>query len=168
MGAGLAAGASLPFGAREAKLRYLDIPWLLGATVAGGILAPLALLCGLRGTPAATASLLLSFENVATAGIAALLFGEFVGQRAWGAIIFITVGSAILGISPGEGWGFSPYVLLVILACSLWGLDNNLTRHVSLKNPRAIVAVKGLLAGGSPWDSQPSWEDPCLGWDQRL
>jgi len=148
LGAGLAAGVSLPFGAREAKLRSLDIPWLLGATVAGGILAPLALLYGLRGTPAATASLLLSFENVATAGIAALLFGEFVGRRAWGAILFITVGSTILGISPGGGWGFSPYVLLVILACSLWGLDNNLTRHVSLKDPRAIVAVKGLLAGG--------------------
>ena len=148
LGAGLAAGLSLPFGAREARLRPADIPWLLGATLAGGVLAPLALLYGLRGTAAATASLLLSFENVATAAIAALLFREFVGRRAWGAILLITVGSAILGISPAGGWGFSPYVLLVLLACGLWGLDNNLTRLVSLKDPRAIVTVKGLLAGG--------------------
>ncbi|HIQ00320.1 TPA: DMT family transporter [Candidatus Bipolaricaulota bacterium] len=148
LGAGVAAGASLPFGVREARLRVADLPWVLGATLAGGVLAPIALLYGLRGITAATASLLLSVENVATAAIAAVAFREFVGRRAWGAILLITVGSAILGISPAEGWGFSPYALLVLLACALWGLDNNLTRLVSLKDPRAIVAVKGILAGG--------------------
>ncbi|MCD5408491.1 EamA family transporter [Candidatus Bipolaricaulota bacterium] len=147
LGAGLATGISLPFRNPEARLRRGDFPWLLGATLAGGVLAPIALLYGLKGTPAATASLLLSFESVATAFIAAVLFGEFVGRRAWTALLFMTVGGTILGVSR-EGWGFSPHALLVLLACGLWGLDNNLTRLVSLKDPRAIVAVKGLLAGG--------------------
>jgi drug/metabolite transporter (DMT)-like permease len=37
--------------------------------------------------------------------------------------------------------------LAVIGACFLWGLDNNLTRNVSAKDPLSIVAIKGLAAG---------------------
>jgi drug/metabolite transporter (DMT)-like permease len=37
--------------------------------------------------------------------------------------------------------------LAVIGACLAWGIDNNLTRKVSLADPLAIVQVKGLVAG---------------------
>ena len=35
----------------------------------------------------------------------------------------------------------------VIAAWTLWGLDNNFTRHISAKDPQKIVTVKGLAAG---------------------
>jgi drug/metabolite transporter (DMT)-like permease len=37
--------------------------------------------------------------------------------------------------------------VLVIAACGLWGLDNNLTQRVSLRDARHIVAIKGLAGG---------------------
>ena len=37
--------------------------------------------------------------------------------------------------------------LAILGACIAWGLDNNLTRNVSLADPLQIVEVKGLIAG---------------------
>src|SRR5262249_28540802 len=44
-------------------------------------------------------------------------------------------------------WGMSLGAFGVLLACVLWGLDNNLTRNISAKDPLTIVAWKGLVAG---------------------
>lgn len=131
----------------EAGLKRPDWPWLAGAVVAGGFAAPIVLLFGLRATPAATASLLLNFEGVATAVIAALAFRESIGGRVWGAIGLITAASILLSWDAAGAWGFSLGALGVLGACVLWGVDNNLTRRISAKNPLAIVAIKGLGAG---------------------
>jgi drug/metabolite transporter (DMT)-like permease len=37
--------------------------------------------------------------------------------------------------------------LAIVGACIAWGLDNNLTRKVSLADPLQIVELKGLIAG---------------------
>jgi drug/metabolite transporter (DMT)-like permease len=37
--------------------------------------------------------------------------------------------------------------LAIVGACLAWGLDNNLTRKVSLADPLQIVELKGLIAG---------------------
>jgi len=37
----------------------------------------------------------------------------------------------------------------VIVACALWGLDNNLTQRISIRDARMIVAVKGLAGGAT-------------------
>mgnify|MGYP000206238290 CR=1 FL=1 len=155
LGAGLGLGAALLWSgitgrseSTEAKLGREDIPWLLLATLTGGVLAPIFLLYGLRSTPAVTVSLLLNFEVVATALIAAWVFREFVGLRAWIAIGFITIGSILLTLEPTAVRGVSVSAILVLAACLMWGLDNNLTRLISLKDPQRIVAVKGLIAGG--------------------
>ena len=37
--------------------------------------------------------------------------------------------------------------LAILGACAAWGLDNNLTRRVSLADPLQIVELKGLIAG---------------------
>jgi drug/metabolite transporter (DMT)-like permease len=55
----------------EAPPGRSDIPWLIGVTLFGGLLAPVTLVYSLPGTPAATAALLLNFEAVATTVIAA-------------------------------------------------------------------------------------------------
>jgi drug/metabolite transporter (DMT)-like permease len=131
----------------ETPISREDIPWLAGAILAGGIAAPIVLLFSLRETAAATASLLLNFEGVATTLIAALAFKEAVTRRAWVAILAITAATILLSYSPGSGWGFSLGALGILLACGLWGIDNNFTRNISAKDPLAIVIVKGLVAG---------------------
>jgi drug/metabolite transporter (DMT)-like permease len=127
-------------------LTSADAPWLAGAILAGGVAAPIVLMLGLRDTPAATTSLLLNFECVATTLLAVLFFHEYVGARTWLAAGLITVASVILTLN-GTRFGLSLGALGIICACALWGLDNNLTRNISSKDPLAIGVVKGLVAG---------------------
>lgn len=136
-----------PRSAAETGLQRSDLGWLAGAVVAGGIAAPILLLFSLRATPAATASLLLNFEGVATAVIAALVFREAIGRRALLAVGCVTLASILLSWNIGGEWGLSLGALGILGACLLWGIDNNLTRSISAKDPLAIVRVKGLGAG---------------------
>ena len=132
--------------AEEARLTRPDFPWLLGAILAGGVAAPIMLLLGLDRTPASTTSLFLNFETVATALVAAMIFKEAVGRRILWAVILITLASILLTWNGGE-WGISFGAIAIISACFLWGLDNNLTRHISGKDPSMIVGIKGIGAG---------------------
>lgn len=144
---GLALGRLRQTSAGDSGLVRKELPYLFGAVLAGGVAAPIALMYGLSNTPGATASLLLNFESVATSLIAAFFFREKISRRAWAALGLITAGSAVLGWSPTQSWGFSWMAGLVLLACFLWGLDNNLTRQVSSNNPFIITGIKGLGAG---------------------
>jgi drug/metabolite transporter (DMT)-like permease len=131
----------------EADIKKPDIKWLAGAIISGGILAPIILMISLQNTPASTAALLLNFEGVGTTLIALLFFRESIGRRAWTAILVITLASIFLSTNFKDGFGFSLGALGIILACVLWGADNNFTRNISGKDPLAIVAWKGLVAG---------------------
>lgn len=132
---------------KEARLARSDWPWLVGAILAGGVIAPIMLMISLRHAPAATASLLLNFEGVATTLIAAIVFKEAIGRRAWWAIGLITLASILLSTDFTNQWGFSLSALGILAACVMWGVDNNLTRNISAKDPLVIVTVKGLAAG---------------------
>lgn len=149
----------------EAQVEKSDFKWLLGAIVAGGVAAPITLLFSLKNTPAATASLLLNFEGVATTLIAFFAFKESISRRAWWAIALITVASIFLSINLNAEWGFSLGALGIIAACVLWGVDNNFTRNISAKDPLVIVTIKGLGAGSFSLimalflgNNLPSWE----------
>ena len=131
----------------EAGIKPPDIKWLAGAIISGGIAAPIILMVSLQNTPASTASLLLNFEGVGTTLIALLFFKEAISRRAWTAIIIITLASIFLSTNFGSSWGMSLGAFGVVFACVLWGLDNNFTRNISGKDPLAIVAWKGLVAG---------------------
>jgi drug/metabolite transporter (DMT)-like permease len=131
----------------EADIKSPDIKWLAGAIISGGIFAPIILMISLQNTSASTASLLLNFEGVGTTVIALVFFKEAVSRRAWTAIIAITLASIFLSTNFESGFGFSFGALGILLACVLWGVDNNFTRNISGKDPLAIVAWKGLVAG---------------------
>jgi drug/metabolite transporter (DMT)-like permease len=131
----------------EARITKKDVPWLAGMILSGGVAAPIILMFSLKATPAATASLLLNFEVVATALIAGIIFKESLGKRIWASIVLITIAAMILTWSSSGQWGFSLGVVGIIAACVLWGIDNNLTRNVSLKDPLIITIVKGIGAG---------------------
>jgi drug/metabolite transporter (DMT)-like permease len=51
-------------------LEKKDLPWLAGAIIAGGIIAPISLMTGLTLITGFSASLLLNLEGVATVLIA--------------------------------------------------------------------------------------------------
>ncbi|MDO8586671.1 MAG: EamA family transporter [Armatimonadota bacterium] len=131
----------------EAPLGRSDLPWLLGAIAAGGVAAPITLMLSLKATSAATASLLLNFEGVATALIAAYFFREAVGRRVWIAAVCVVFAGILLSVNTSGKWGISLGAVGVVAACILWGIDNNLTRNISAKDPLQIVAIKGLFAG---------------------
>lgn len=131
----------------EASLTAPDLPWLAGAIVAGGILGPVLLMLGLSRTDAATASLLLTLEGVATALLAWFVFHESFDRRIALGMGFLVAGAGVLAWSgtPSIGGLLGP--MAIAGACIAWGLDNNLTRKVSLADPLQIVELKGLIAG---------------------
>ncbi len=131
----------------EAPLKKKDFRWLLGASIAGGIIAPIILLNSLKITPASTASLLLNFEGVATTIIAILFFKENAGKQVLSAVVLIAIASIILSWDFKNQWGVSMGSFGIILACFCWGIDNNFTRNISAKNPFSIVTIKGIISG---------------------
>jgi drug/metabolite transporter (DMT)-like permease len=134
--------------AREARLAPSDRGWLAGAIFSGGVVAPVLLLWGLAGGGAAETSLLLNFEGIVTAFIAAFLFREAVGARLWLAALVMLAGALVLAYDPGAPLAFSPRSMAVVGACFAWALDNNLTRKVAAADPVVIAMAKGLVAGG--------------------
>ncbi|MCE9635470.1 MAG: DMT family transporter [Planctomycetes bacterium] len=116
-----------------------------GAVIAGGIVAPVALLLGLRAARAADVSLWLQLEIVATAVLAAAFFREHLGPRTWTALAVVVAGGVLLAAP--QGFGTIGAAALVGLACIGWGIDNNLTSLVDRFTPAQTTFVKGLVAG---------------------
>jgi drug/metabolite transporter (DMT)-like permease len=142
-----------------------EIRWLAGAVLAGGVAGPVLLMMGLAGMPAAGASLLLNAEGVFTALLAWFVFRENFDRRVALGMAAIVAGGLVLSWPAQASWpGWQP-TLLVTGACLAWGIDNNLTRKVSLSDASWIAMVKGLAAGatnlvlalllGASWPSLP-------------
>lgn len=132
---------------REAALTRKDAPWLAGAILAGGVIAPVLLMWGLAVTPASSASLLLNLEGVLTALLAWFVFKENFDRRIALGMALIAAGGVSLS---WMGWqeGSVPLSSLAIVgACLAWAIDNNLTRKVSAGDPVQIAMIKGLVAG---------------------
>lgn len=136
--------------ARRAPAVHLpraDAPWLAAAVLAGGIVAPVLLMCGLAGMPASGASLLLNAESVFTALLAWVVFRENVDPRVATGMGLIALGAVVLAW-PGQAQFAGIWPAAAILgACLLWGFDNNLTRRVALTDATWLAMIKGLVAG---------------------
>ncbi len=130
----------------EMKMTGKDLPFILGMIVLD-IAAPIFLMLGLTMASAESTSLLNNFEIVATSLIAVFFFKETFGGRMGIAITLITLSSLILSIEDVGSFRFSPGAALVLLACVSWGLENNCTRMLSLKDPLRVVVLKGFGAG---------------------
>jgi drug/metabolite transporter (DMT)-like permease len=121
--------------------------WFAGAVLFGGIAGPVLLMFGLTGTSAAEASLLLNAEGVFTAVLAWFVFKENFDRRIALGMVAIVAGALVLSW-PGEVSLAATWPSLAILgACLAWGLDNNLTRKVSLTDASWIASIKGLVSG---------------------
>jgi drug/metabolite transporter (DMT)-like permease len=130
------------------KLPPGEWPWLAGAIFAGGVVGPVLLMFGLTGMAASGASLLLNTEGVFTALLAWFVFRENFDRRIALGMVAILAGTVVLSW-PGQARFSSAWPALAIVgACLAWGIDNNLTRRVSLSDATWIAALKGLAAGG--------------------
>jgi len=138
---------------REKKFTY---PWkmdrknafrLLGAILFGGVLGPLALLAGLKLASAASVSMWLNLELVATALIGHFFFKDHLTGKARIAVIGILLAAIIL--AAGEGLAGVKAGLLVMLACICWGIDNHLTALIDGITAAQSTFWKGLVAGST-------------------
>ena len=92
---------------------------------------------GLARTDAASASLLLNLEGLATMGIAWLWFRENVDRRLLLGAVTILAGAALLSWQGRAALDLGG--LMIAGSCLCWGIDNNLTRKLS--SARSMPAV---------------------------
>jgi drug/metabolite transporter (DMT)-like permease len=129
----------------ETPIRREDWPALGALTLLGGVMAPVALVLGLARLPAATSSLLLNLEAVFTLAIAVLLGREHLGRRGLVAALLTIVGAVVLSqgsLSGANALGGA----LIALATLAWGIDNNLSQRLSLRDPIQIATAKAAGA----------------------
>jgi drug/metabolite transporter (DMT)-like permease len=131
---------------QETRLTKKEMPFTIGMVVLD-IAAPIFLMIGLTMTTPATVSLLNNFEIVATSLIALIIFKEVINRRLWIAVGLISLASIILSIEDISSISFSFGSIFVLLATICWGLENNFTRLLSVKDPLQIVIIKGLGSG---------------------
>jgi drug/metabolite transporter (DMT)-like permease len=102
---------------------------------------------GLANMPATGASLLLNAEGVFTALLAWFVFKENFDRRIALGMAAIVAGAVVLSIPTGAELGSAWPTLAILAACLCWGIDNNLTRKISLTDATWLAAVKGGVAG---------------------
>jgi len=111
----------------------------------GGFMAPLLLLAGLKTANAASVSIWLNMELVATAILGVLLFKDALDRNTWIGV-FLTILAGII-TSFGEGFSGITSGLLISAACICWGVDNHLTALTDGASPQTVTFVKGIVAG---------------------
>ncbi len=127
------------------KMPRRDVRRLSGAIVFGGILGPVFLLAGLRLAAAASVSLWLNMEMVATVLLGYVLFKDQLSGRGWLASLGALAAAILLAWDGGMA-GFKAGAL-VALACICWGMDNHLTALIDGISPAQSTFWKGLAAG---------------------
>jgi drug/metabolite transporter (DMT)-like permease len=137
----------------ERKITNKDYRRLAFVIICGSIIAPLLLLNGLNQTTAINSSLLLNAEALFTVAIAYLFLNERCARKEYIGIVLLLVG--VIFVTTNGAFGSLTLTenifgnLFIVGACFFWGIDNNLSKHLSKK--RDIVLVTGLkcFIGGS-------------------
>jgi drug/metabolite transporter (DMT)-like permease len=103
---------------------------------------------GLVRMAASGASLPLNAEAVFTALLAWFVFKENFDRRIALGMVAIVAGAAILAWPDDLRFSGVWPALAVLGACFAWGIDNNLTRKVSLTDATWICVSQGICRGG--------------------
>ena len=130
----------------ELSLTKKEIPYSICMIILD-ICAIIFLMLGISKTTGANASLIGNFELAATVIFAFLIFKEKISKNLFISILLITLASIILTF---EGYGsfiFNIGSFFVLLSCICWGLENNFTRLLSIKDTRQITIIKGIFSG---------------------
>lgn len=111
----------------------------------GGFLGPLLLLAGLKTANAASVSIWLNMELVATAIFGVLIFKDSLDKYTWIGVALTIFAGIITSI--GEGASSMISGLLITAACICWALDNHLTALTDGASPQTVTFIKGIVAG---------------------
>ncbi|WP_231594781.1 DMT family transporter [Synechococcus sp. CBW1107] len=129
----------------ESPVQRRDFPPLLGLTILGGMVGPICLVQGLTLVSAGSASLLLNLEAVFTLLIAVLIGREHLSRKGLIAAVLILTGAVLLTEGSLNGATVLGTVLIAG-ACLAWGIDNNLSQRLSLRDPLQIALLKAIGA----------------------
>ncbi len=130
----------------EARLTKNELPYVV-LMILLDIAAPIFLMVGISRSNSSTAALLGNFEIVATTLIAMMFFKEAAGKKLWLAIAFISIASMLLSVGDFSHLRISVGAIFVLISCVCWGLENNCTRNLSIKDPLQVVIIKGFGSG---------------------
>ena len=109
------------------------------------IVAPILFFIGVKETDGNMVGLLSNGELFFTLLIALFIFKEKLGRFSWMALGFIVLGVVL---SSGQFTiAFQTGQLWILLAMLLWGIENNVSKKLSLGNPLNVVIIKGLGTG---------------------
>lgn len=147
LGAAIAVGPAVASRPPARAALVADRRQVAVAVIFGGAIGPLLLVAGLARTSAASASILLNTELVATVVLAAVLFREHLGRRVVSSAVLVTLAGVVLTWEGGGG--FDTGGLLIVAACAAWGVDNGVTARIEHLAPEHVVALKGVVAGGT-------------------
>ena len=119
----------------------------------GAVLAPTAYLTGLNNTTAVSASFLGNTETLFTIGIAFVFLGERGKLKDYVAMVLLVIGAVVLTTNLNlyqlTSTGSLLGNLLVLTSCLFWGIDNNVSRLLTVKRGLLQVgSLKGILGGG--------------------
>ncbi len=118
---------------------------IIGIIFFGGFLGPVLLLAGLKTANAASVSIWLNMELVATAILGVLFFRDSLDKPAWIGVILTVIAGIVT--SAGEGSAGITAGLLITAACVCWAIDNHLTALCDGASPQSVTFAKGLVAG---------------------
>lgn len=130
---------------QESSVQRQDIGMLALLTLIGGIAAPICLVSGLAFLSAGSASLLLNLEGIFTMGIAIAVGREHLSGKGVSAAALILAGAVIIGGGTTSGATLHGAVLIA-LACLGWGIDNNISQRLSIRDPMQIALLKSVGA----------------------
>lgn len=149
LGAGIGLAALEPFRRREAAPAgsRLNRRYVAGMIVFGGLLGPVFLMLAIKRAPAASVSIWLNMELIATALLGWLLFKDHLHARGWLSVA-ITLAAGLMLSYDGGAAGLAAGGLTA-LACLCWGFDNHFTALIDDLSPSRSTMIKGLAAGGT-------------------
>ncbi|MCP9775990.1 DMT family transporter [Cyanobium sp. WAJ14-Wanaka] len=141
----LAARSVLGKSNQESSVKRQDLGMLAMLTLIGGIAAPICLVSSLALLSAGSASLLLNLEAIFTMGIAIVVGREHLSSKGITAAVLILAGAVIIG--GGTTTGPTLYgAVLIALACLGWGIDNNISQRLSIRDPIQVALLKSVGA----------------------
>ena len=131
---------------QESSVKRQDLGMLALLTLIGGIAAPICLVSGLALLSAGSASLLLNLETVFTLAIAVLIGREHLSGKGSAAAALILAGAVIIGGASTTSGTTLHGAALIALACLGWGIDNNISQRLSIRDPMQIALLKSIGA----------------------
>ncbi|MEI7482824.1 MAG: EamA family transporter [Elusimicrobiota bacterium] len=125
--------------------KKLNYKYIVGMVVFGGLLGPVFLMGAIKIAPAASVSIWLNMELVATALLGHFLFKDHLDKAGWFSVALSLTAGILLSYSGGIAGVTAGF--LVALACFSWGFDNHFTALIDDLSPNQSTIIKGLAAG---------------------